>query len=104
MTRRTLTLKSKRFREEREEVWKEMEGLLQRIESRSVRNLTDEEMIKLPRLYRSTLSSLSVARATSLDQSVVSYLESLSTRAYYCLLYTSPSPRDRQKSRMASSA
>ena len=25
-------------------------------------------------------------------------------RAYYCLLYTSPSPRDRQKSRMPSSA
>ena len=52
MTRRTLTLKSKRFREERQEVWKEMEALLQRIEARSVRNLTDEEMIKLPRLYR----------------------------------------------------
>ena len=26
------------------------------------------------------------------------------TEAYYCLLYTSPSPRDRQKSRMPSSA
>ena len=26
------------------------------------------------------------------------------TRAYSCLLYTSPSPRDRQKSRMPSSA
>ena len=26
------------------------------------------------------------------------------TLAYYCLLYTSPSPRDRQKSRMPSSA
>ena len=95
MTRRTLTLKSKRFREEREEVWKEMEGLLQRIESRSVRNLTDEEMIKLPRLYRSTLSSLSVARATSLDQSVVSYLESLSTRAYYVIYGSQQRLRDR---------
>jgi len=85
MTRRTLTLKSKRFREERQEVWKEMETMLQQIESRSVRGLTDEEIIKLPRLYRSTLSSLSVARATSLDQSVVTYLESLSTRAYYVI-------------------
>ena len=28
----------------------------------------------------------------------------LSPMAYYCLLYTSPSPRDRQKSRMPSSA
>jgi len=95
MTRRTLTLKSKRFREERQEVWKEMEALLQRIEARSVRNLTDEEMIKLPRLYRSTLSSLSVARATSLDQSVVSYLESLSTRAYYVIYGSQQRLRDR---------
>ena len=47
MTHRTLTLKSKRFREERQEVWKEMESLLQRIESRSVRNLTDDEIIAL---------------------------------------------------------
>jgi len=86
MTRRTLTLKSKRFREERQDVWKEMEFMLQRIEARSVRGLTDEEIVKLPRLYRSTLSSLSVARATSLDQSVVSYLESLSTAACFILL------------------
>ena len=55
MTRRTLTLKSKRFREERQADWKEMESLLQRIESRSVRGLKDEEIIKLSRLYRSTL-------------------------------------------------
>ena len=95
MTRRTLTLKSKRFREERQEVWKEMEALLQRIEARSVRNLTDEEMIKLPRLYRSTLSSLSVARATSLDQSVVTYLESLSARAYYVIYGSQQRLRDR---------
>lgn len=95
MTRRTLTLKSKRFREERQDVWKEMENMLQRIEARSVRNLTDEEIIKLPRLYRSTLSSLSVARATSLDQSVVSYLESLSTRAYYVIYGSQQRLRDR---------
>jgi len=95
MTRRTLTLKSKRFREERQAVWQEMESLLQRIESRSVRGLTDEELIKLPRLYRATLSSLSVARATSLDQSVVSYLESLSTRAYYVIYGSQQRLRDR---------
>ncbi|MEP3654239.1 MAG: stage II sporulation protein M [Litorimonas sp.] len=95
MTRRTLTLKSKRFREERQDVWKEMESMLQRIEARSVRSLTDEEIIKLPRLYRSTLSSLSVARATSLDQSVVSYLESLSTRAYYVIYGSQKRLRDR---------
>ena len=30
--------------------------------------------------------------------------QSLQTATYTCLLYTSPSPRDRQKSRMPSSA
>ena len=30
--------------------------------------------------------------------------EGIKPGAYYCLLYTSPSPRDRQKSRMPSSA
>jgi len=95
MTRRTLTLKSKRFREERQEVWKEMESLLQRIETRTVRDLKDGEFIKLSSLYRSTLSSLSVARATSLDQSVVTYLESLSTRAYYIIYGNQDRLRDR---------
>ena len=33
-----------------------------------------------------------------------SELENLSKLSYSCLLYTSPSPRDRQKSRMPSSA
>ena len=31
-------------------------------------------------------------------------IEAIAARAYTCLLYTSPSPRDRQKSRMPSSA
>ena len=83
--RSNLVLKSKRFREERQADWKEMERLLSRIEVSSVRGLSDEELIALPRMYRATLSSLSVARATSLDQSVITYLESLSTRAYYVI-------------------
>ena len=32
------------------------------------------------------------------------YAEGYPGKRYYCLLYTSPSPRDRQKSRMPSSA
>ena len=32
------------------------------------------------------------------------YIAEYLTQFYYCLLYTSPSPRDRQKSRMPSSA
>lgn len=82
---RELRLKSQRFREEREAGWKELETLLKQIESRGIRTLSNEQITRLPNLYRSTLSSLSTARATSLDQNVVAYLESLSTRAYYIL-------------------
>lgn len=79
------SLKSHRFRIEREQSWRELETILKAIEGRGMKSLTDEQIVALPRLYRSTLSSLSVARATSLDQGVIVYLESLSARAYYIL-------------------
>lgn len=80
-----LHLKSQRFREERVKSWKELETLLTQIEKRGIKTLSNEQITTLPNLYRSTLSSLSTARATSLDQNVVAYLESLSARAYYIL-------------------
>jgi uncharacterized membrane protein SpoIIM required for sporulation len=80
-----LVLKSERFRAEREADWRKLEGLLDRIEKQSPDALTDEEMVALPALYRAALSSLSVARAISLDQAVIAYLEGLSTRAYFCV-------------------
>lgn len=82
---KTLTLKSQRFRREREEGWKQLETLLTQIEKRGIKSLSNEQITLLPNLYRSTLSSLSAARATSLDQNVVAYLESLSARSYYIL-------------------
>jgi uncharacterized membrane protein SpoIIM required for sporulation len=78
-----LRLKSSRFRAEREADWIKLEQLLTRAESRSAAALTDDELIALPVLYRAALSSLSVARATSLDRNLVDYLESLSARAYF---------------------
>ena len=81
----SMTLKSHRFRTEREQSWRELEVILKAIEGRGMKSLSDEQIVALPRLYRSTLSSLSVARATSLDQGVITYLESLSARAYYIL-------------------
>lgn len=80
-----ISLKSHKFRLDRESDWKQLEQLLRRLENRSIRSLSDKEMIALPALYRATLSSLSVARATSLDQDVIAYLESLSTRAYFAI-------------------
>ena len=78
-----LTLKSHRFRKEREAEWRKLEDLLARAEASSAAALSDDEIIALPVLYRSALSSLSVARAISLDQSLIAYLESLCTRAYF---------------------
>lgn len=81
--RSELQLKSWRFRVEREDDWRRLEALLRKVEKSSAAALTDEEILAVPVLYRATLSSLSVARATSLDRGLVEYLENLSTRAYF---------------------
>jgi uncharacterized membrane protein SpoIIM required for sporulation len=72
-----------RFRAAHEADWTRLEAILKRIEKRSVRVLGDDDLLALPLLYRSALSSLSVARETSLDRSLVRYLEQLCTRAYF---------------------
>lgn len=78
-----LVLKSQRFRAEREADWRRLETLLAKAEGGSAARLTRQELLELPVLYRSALSSLSVARSISLDQGLIDYLESLSTRAYF---------------------
>ncbi len=84
-----------RFRTAHEDEWRRLEALVTRIEKRSVRALADDDLLALPLLYRSALSSLSVARATSLDRALVGYLEQLCTRAYF-QLYGVPSSIWRQ--------
>ena len=81
----SVSLKSSRFRAERQADWKALEALLAKTAGGRTGRLSDAELLDLPRLYRAALSSLSVARATSLDQSVIRYLESLCERAYYTL-------------------
>ncbi len=76
-------LKSLRFRSERAADWRRLEDLLSRVEHGRVRGLTDDELLEIPVLYRACLSSLSVARATSLDANLIAYLESLATQAYF---------------------
>jgi uncharacterized membrane protein SpoIIM required for sporulation len=83
-----LNLKSHRFRAEREANWKKLESLLNRFERGRGAELSDEEVVSIPVLYRAALSSLSAARAVSLDQNLIAYLESLSTRAYFCVYGT----------------
>ena len=72
-----------RFRAAREADWLKLESLLDRIERGSLKRLPDEDLFALPVMYRATLSSLSVARETSLDRELVRYLEALATRAYF---------------------
>ena len=78
-----LQLKSHRFRQEREADWRRLERLLDKLERGGPRGLADDDLLAIPVLYRSTLSSLSVARSMSLDRALVDYLESLSVRAYF---------------------
>jgi uncharacterized membrane protein SpoIIM required for sporulation len=88
-------LKSARFRREREADWKRLERLLRRLEREPASRLGDEDLLALPVLYRAALSSLSVARETSLDRSLLDYLESLCTRAYFLIYGARPSLRSR---------
>lgn len=78
-----LQLKSHRFREEREADWRRLETLLAKVEKGGAAKLRRTELLEMPVLYQQALSSLSVARSISLDQSLVEYLESLCTRAYF---------------------
>ena len=75
-------LRSYRFRRERQGSWLELEQLMVRAERSGLDRLDSDQLFRLPVLYRAALSSLSVARAISLDKNVISYLTSLATRAY----------------------
>lgn len=80
-----LVLRSSEFRHGREESWRELEALIGRAERRGVRSLSAEELQRLPLLYRSTLSSLSVARSIALDRNLLLYLENLTLRSFLCV-------------------
>lgn len=84
-----------RFRAAHEGDWLRLEQLLTRMEKKSVRALDDDDILALPLLYRTTLSSLAVVRETSLDRSLAAYLEQLCTRAYF-QLYGVPTSLPRQ--------
>lgn len=80
---RTVVVNASRFRAAHEADWERLERLVTRMEKRSIRALSDDDILALPLLYRTTLSSLAVARDTSLDRGLVTYLEQLTTRAYF---------------------
>jgi uncharacterized membrane protein SpoIIM required for sporulation len=81
-------LKSAQFRREREAAWRELEELLGRLEKGGLETLTADELHRLPVLYRSAVSSLSVATAISLDKNLLDYLTALVERAYIAVYGT----------------
>jgi uncharacterized membrane protein SpoIIM required for sporulation len=83
--RPAVTLKSAEFRRTREQSWVDLEKLIGITARRGVGALSPDELQRMPQLYRSALSSLSVARAIALDRNLLLYLESLSLRAYLAL-------------------
>lgn len=77
-----VVLRSSVFRRGREEGWRELEGLVARVERSGLGALDVTELQRLPLLYRSALSGLSVARAIALDRNLLLYLETLALRAF----------------------
>lgn len=88
-------LNASRFRAAHQADWERLDHIVGRMEKNAIRQLADEDLLILPQLYRSALSSLSIARATSLDRALIAYLEQLSTRAYF-QIYGVPVPAWRQ--------
>jgi uncharacterized membrane protein SpoIIM required for sporulation len=88
-------LKSQRFREAREGDWTRLDRLLQRVDREGPAALDNQQLLAIPVLYRSALSALSVARATSLDHDLIDYLESLCARAYFFVYGARAHPLER---------
>jgi uncharacterized membrane protein SpoIIM required for sporulation len=77
------SLRSDRFRLEREADWRRLEAIVTALEKNRAGRISDEDLLDLPVLYRKTASSLAVARETSLDAATLGYLEGLVRRAWF---------------------
>jgi uncharacterized membrane protein SpoIIM required for sporulation len=77
------SLRSDRFRLQREGEWKRLDRIVECLEKGRIRRISDADLLALPELYRQAASSLAVARETSLDAAALGYLESLVRRAWF---------------------
>lgn len=80
-----MVLKSAEFRRERQASWRELDRLLAQVETNGFRALSAEQRMRLPVLHRAAVSALSVARSISLDRALLRYLESLTSRSFFCV-------------------
>ena len=62
-----IALKSSEFRRAREASWRKLEAIVETAEKRGLGALGLDDLEEMPLLYRSTLSSLSVARAIAVS-------------------------------------
>ncbi|MEO0061974.1 MAG: hypothetical protein RLZZ08_534 [Pseudomonadota bacterium] len=79
------SLRSDRFRLQRELGWRRLEAIVSALERNRMRRIADDDLLALPVLYRQAASSLAVARETSLDAGTLAYLEALVRRAWFQL-------------------
>ena len=86
----SVRLRSSDFRRERQQQWLSLEELVNKVERKGLSSLSAGELHRLPGLYRAAVSSLSLARAISLDRNMLDYLESLVARAYFCVYGVKP--------------
>ena len=77
-----ITLRSAEFRRAREDGWKKLADMVERVERDGIGALSASESTEIALLYRSAVSSLSVARNIALDRNLLLYLENLTLRAY----------------------
>lgn len=80
--RRAVALRSAEFRKGRQRGWSRLDYMVSRAEKKGIKSLESEEARLLPLLYRSVMSSLSVARSIALDRNLLIYLENLALRSY----------------------
>jgi uncharacterized membrane protein SpoIIM required for sporulation len=81
----TVTLRSARFRAEREADWRLLESLVTQAERRGLHRMDYAAARDLAASYRRATTSLAIAREISLDRALLDYLEALTARAYLCV-------------------
>ncbi len=71
-----------RFIDDRKDNWERLEGLLEILETSSIRGLSRAEVREFGELYRRAAADLAIARAETRDPKLVNYLNSLVIRAH----------------------
>lgn len=80
-----VSLRSARFRAERESDWRLLESLVTQAERRGLQRMDFASARDLAASYRRATTSLAIAREISLDRALLDYLEALTARAYLCV-------------------